>query len=109
MPVEVVADRAGAVRSAAHWQPGAYAGPAPVSAVTAHITGTGTVRSRTGQAFVGGTTETSVLRGDWLELSATASAGHTFTGWSGACAGQRGRTCLVQARSASLTAGASFS
>ncbi len=102
MPVTVDRDRAGLARADRPWRPGAYVQDAPTTTVTGRITGRGTLTVRAGGGIRGTGGSLLVLRGDWLELKAKAAVGQKFLGWSGACAGQRGSTCLVRGTGASI-------
>jgi hypothetical protein len=95
MPTVVERDRAGRIRADAPTQPGAYVGPAAVTTVA--VTGTGSGGRVTAR---GGTL--SLLRGGWVELAARPATGRAFAAWGGACAGQRGATCLLRADRAQL-------
>ena len=109
MPRAVARDRAGVARAGQAWRPGAYLGDAPTSTVSiTGLAGGGTVTARSGGLVRGSGGSIVVLRGDWLELTARPAAGRRFAGWSGACAGQRGTTCLVQAVAHTVAVGARF-
>lgn len=109
MPRVIARDRAGVARAGKPWRPGAYLGDAPASTVSiSGLASGGTVTARSGGLVRGSAGSIVVLRGDWIELTARPAAGRRFLGWSGACAGQRGTTCLVQAIGPALTVGARF-
>jgi hypothetical protein len=108
MPATLTRDRAGLARADHPWQPGAYLGDAPITTLTARITGRGTLTARTGDVLRGTGGPLSVLRGDWLELRARPATGQKLLGWSGACAGQPGTTCLVPGTAGSITLTARF-
>jgi uncharacterized repeat protein (TIGR02543 family) len=60
-------------------------------------TGTGTVDSSPSAITCGTTCSASIASGTTIGLSATPSAGSTFTGWSGACTGTGGCALVVNA------------
>jgi hypothetical protein len=108
MPTTIERDRAGRLRSASPWRPGAYTADAPSTSVRIMITGAGTVRTRTGALLRDHGGWLTVLRGDWIELSAVALPGHRLAQWGGACAGQRGPDCVLPASAEALLAGVTF-
>jgi hypothetical protein len=108
MPATLERDRAGLVRADRPWRPGAYLEEAPITTVTGRIAGRGTLTARAGEVLRGTGGSLVVLRGDWLELRARAATGQKFLGWSGACAGQSGSTCLVRGTGAALALAARF-
>ncbi len=57
-------------------------------------TGTGTIASSAGGISCGATCSASFSAGTSVTLTATASSGSTFTGWTGACSGSAA-TCKV--------------
>jgi hypothetical protein len=66
-------------------------------------TGTGTVNSAPGGITCGGDCSESYLEGTVVTLTATPSAGSTFTGWSGDCTGT-GSCVVTMAAARSVTA-----
>lgn len=107
MPTSIDQDRAGTARAGLPWSPGAYAADAPTTSLTIDITGPGTVAVRSGPVRRASGTLT-MLRGDWVELRARPEAERRFVGWIGACAGQRGTTCVLRMRQSSMAVGAGF-
>ena len=108
LPVTVDRDRVGRLRADHPGRPGAYLEEAPITTVTARISGRGTLTARAGGAVSGAGGSLIVLRGDWLELRAKAATGQKFLGWSGACAGQSGSTCLVRGTGSSIALAVRF-
>lgn len=84
--------------------------PIPVAefalSVTTTGTGLGVVSSSVGGISCGATCSTNIAMNTAVVLTATATAGSTFTGWTGACSGLV-PTCTVQ-MSAAQSVGASF-
>ncbi len=75
--------------------------------VTTGGTGTGSVTSSSGGISCGTSCSATFTSGAVVTLTATAAAGSTFDGWSGACAGVTAATCPVT-MSAARTVGATF-
>jgi uncharacterized repeat protein (TIGR02543 family) len=78
---------------------------APVYTLTVSPSGMGTVTSTDGFINCPGTCSHSYLSGTQVTLNATAAAGWTFSGWSGACSGTG--SCLVT-MTQNLSVGATF-
>jgi endoglucanase len=74
--------------------------------VTKSGTGSGTVTSSVGGINCGSTCSATVNSGTAVTLTAAASSGSTFAGWSGACSGSNA-TCSVTV-SAATSVGAAF-
>lgn len=106
MPTSVATDRAGRARAGSAWAPGAYLAAPATTAITVATSG------RPGSVAVRGAStkasKLSMVRGDWVELTARAKPGSRFASWGGACTGQSGPVCLVRAKGARMTVVARF-
>jgi len=73
--------------------------------LTVTKTGTGTVKSVPAGIKCGATCSADFKAGTTVTLTATPGAGHTFSGWSGACSGKNACTLTM---TAAETVGATF-
>jgi len=76
-----------------------------VRILSVNIVGSGTVRSvNTGGIFCPGSCIANYAHGTSVILSATSSAGWSFTGWSGACAGTTSTCTVMMTENQNVTA-----